>query len=333
MHHAGRISSGLAILIGLASPATARAGPPETPAPKTAAERATVAEALFAKGKRLMIAGRFSEACARFSESERIDHGVGTLLNLADCYEQNGQTASAWASFRSAAVAARAAGQAEREQIARERERRLLPLLARLTILIPQRHVVPGLVVMRDDVVLDKSLWNATSTVDPGDHSLVVSAPGKRTDKRIITVPKWSGAWVTTTVPALSDLPPPAPPAPVKATIEPGMSSQQITGLAIGSAGIAGVLIGAALGLHSVSLGSSAAPHCQDDRCDPEGVTLRGQAQRAVNAATVAFLAAGGALAAGATVYFTAPKRGPIRASAGLGVTPSGSSLFLEATW
>jgi hypothetical protein len=333
MHYASRVSAGFAILWSLASPATAEAGPPETPVPKTAADRAALAEALFAQGKRLMIEGRFSEACARFRESERIDHGIGTLLNLADCYEQNGQTASAWAEFRSAAAAAHAAGQAEREQVARDRAHRLLPLLARLTILIPQRHVVPGLVVMRDDIVLDKSHWNATTLVDPGAHSLVVSAPGKRTDKRIITVPKWSGAWVTTTVPALADLPPRAPPAPAKATLEPGMSSQQITGLSIGSVGIAGVLIGSALGLHSISRNNAAAPHCRGALCDPEGVALQSQAQRAGSAATVALIVSGAALAAGATVYFTAPKRSQIGASAGIGVTPSSSALFLEAAW
>jgi hypothetical protein len=329
----GRIFAGFAILIGLASPAAAAAEQPETPAPRTAADRAAVAEALFDQGKRLMIAGRFSEACAKFTESERIDHGVGTLLNLADCYEQNGQTASAWAGFRAAAASANAAGQAERERVARERERRLLPLLARLTIVIPKAHVVPGLVVMRDDLLLDKSLWGVTTPIDPGEHTLVVSAPGKRTHRQIITVPKWGGAWVTTTVPALADLPASAAPAPVKAKLEPGMSDLQIAGLSVGGAGIAGVIIGSALGLHAISRNNDSAPHCREDLCDPEGLALRREARSAGTASTVAFIAAGAALATGAALYFATPKRGPIRAAARIGVTPSESYFLVEAAW
>src|SRR6476661_10803784 len=74
----------------------------------------TTAEALFGEGRRLMSAGRYAEACPKLEASLKLDSGVGTMLNLAECYEKNGQTASAWTEFREAVSAARDAGSKDR---------------------------------------------------------------------------------------------------------------------------------------------------------------------------------------------------------------------------
>jgi serine/threonine-protein kinase len=269
-----------------------------------------------------------------------MDHGVGTLLNLADCYEQNGQTASAWAEFRIAAAAASAAGQGERERIARERERRLLPLLARLIIAIPPAQAASTLTVRRDDLVLDRSLWGVAVPIDPGDHSLVVSAHGKRPYTETIHIPARPGARVTVAVPALADLPArelPSPAAPVR---DPGWRGQQIAGVALVGVGLAGLVSGSALGLSAIARNNSAAPHCRGDDCDPRGVALRSDALRAGTASTAAFIAAGALLAGGAAIYFTAPKQGQVSASAAqvsasaaLGISATGGVVLLGARW
>ena len=93
--------------------AAARAEEPPDGAKKAAAQ------ALFDEGKRLMDAGQFAQACPKFADSEKLDPGVGTLLNLGVCYEKNGQTASAWATYKEAASAAANAGEAAREKYAR----------------------------------------------------------------------------------------------------------------------------------------------------------------------------------------------------------------------
>src|SRR5262245_65102433 len=107
------------------------------PAESKAADK-TTAEALFAEGRRLMAAGKYARACPKLEASQKLDPGVGTLLNLADCYEKNGQTASAWAQFVEAASEARRLGDARREQAANARADALEPRLGRLTIAVGQ---------------------------------------------------------------------------------------------------------------------------------------------------------------------------------------------------
>jgi predicted negative regulator of RcsB-dependent stress response len=65
------------------------------------------AEAAFDAARKHLDAGELDQACAKFEASQRLSPAVGTLLNLADCHERAGRTATAWATFRSCATLAR----------------------------------------------------------------------------------------------------------------------------------------------------------------------------------------------------------------------------------
>src|SRR5271170_7726762 len=139
----------LLVALALFAPKVARA---------QAAEDKAAAESAFEEGKRLMSAHAYAEACPKFAESLRRDPGLGTMLGLADCFEKNGQTASAWAEFREAAGAAARKGD-RREALARENAARLEPLLSMVVVRVSLEADVRGLSVKRDGVDLDRTSW------------------------------------------------------------------------------------------------------------------------------------------------------------------------------
>src|SRR6185436_9479039 len=85
------------------------------PMARAAGGDAATAQALFDQGRALMSEKKYSEACPKLAESQRLDPGMGTLFHLADCYEGSGKVASAWAAYLEVASLAAASGQTERE--------------------------------------------------------------------------------------------------------------------------------------------------------------------------------------------------------------------------
>lgn len=178
-----------ALLVALiaGAPAAARAQPPDP------------AEQAFREGRQLMIKGRFKEACPRFEESQRLDPAPGTLLNLADCYQQLGRTATAWTTFREAETAAVKSGQTDFAGEARKRAAALLPRLCKLAI---TSGVQPdGFAVTLDGKPVTEQL-GASEPIDPGSHEIAASAPGHRRWSKQVRVDQ-PGETVTAEVPPL----------------------------------------------------------------------------------------------------------------------------------
>src|ERR1041384_3277172 len=85
------------------------------------------ARVLFVEARRLAAAGDYAGACPKFEDSFRLNPGIGTNFNLADCLDHAGRIASAWARSLDVAAATKLAGQPEREQVARQRAAALEP--------------------------------------------------------------------------------------------------------------------------------------------------------------------------------------------------------------
>src|SRR5580704_11583509 len=211
----------LRLLPLLAAPALLAAMP--ACAQESSADNSATVETLFGAGKALVAQGKFAEACPKFLASYNLEHRIGTLLNLADCYEKNQQLASAWARYIEASTLAQRASQAERATFATSHAKALEPTLSKLTISVPSAAPgatpVPGLVVQRDGVAVDPGAYGVEVAVDGGTHTIEASAPGKKTWSSQVVVASASDA-KTVGVPALEDGPRPLEVAQPGATPE-----------------------------------------------------------------------------------------------------------------
>ena len=181
--------------------------------------KAAVAEGLYRQARDLMAAGNYDEACPKFAESQRLDPATGTLLNLAACHEKQGKLATAWIEYSDALFAARRDGREDRVEYARERAAELEPKLSRLTLQLDAGADHPGLEIELDGASLGRAVVGAPMPIDPGKHTLRVSAPGKKPSTHVIEIAPLADRKVLS-IPAL-EAAPPEPVAPVAATPAP----------------------------------------------------------------------------------------------------------------
>lgn len=299
------------------------------------------AEALFNQGRDLMTAGKYVDACPKFEASLQLDPGLGTMLNLAECYEKTGRTASAWAEYREAIPLARAAGSKARLDLATERAQALQERLSTLTIrAITGDATDPQLEVRRDGVTVQPAEFGAPIPVDPGEHVIEAVAPGKQPWSYKVQV-AGDAAKVSVDIPRLQANAEPAPSsAPVAVTTSTGSSAppsdkpvgsaQRTTGLVFGGVGVVGLGLGAFFGAQAASKWSDAKGKCTDYPygCGAEGADLRSSAHSQATVSTVAFVAGGALLATGVVLYLTAPSR---KQTVALGFGPG--SAFVQGSF
>lgn len=295
------------------------------------------ADSLFDEGKRLLGEQKFEEACVKFEESQRLDPGVGTLLYLGECYEKAGKTASAWTTFREAASAAHAAGQADREKTAKTRAETLDGKLLKLLISIPKENEVPGLEVKRNGVAISRGLWGVPFAVDPGKQKIDASAPGYAPWSK--EVDGTSGV-VTVLLPRLSLHAPAASSAssaaPVPSStaapvvVEPAKSSRKTIALVAGGLGLVGVAAGSYFGLQAFSRWDDSRGSCNDQNaCNSSGKSLIQDARSSANLSTIFFAVGAAGLGAGAVLWFTAPSDNSSR----VGLAASPNHVSLQGVW
>lgn len=294
------------------------------------------ADVLFRDGKKLLKAGKIAEACEKLDASERLESSVGTLLNLADCRERNHQLATAWATFRKAAVAARKTRDGKREKEAHRREKLLAPRLSYLGVNVPAASRVGGLAIARNGTELDRALWNQSVPVDAGDYELVASAEGFLPWTDHVRIAR-EAQRAEIEVPALSPRPAPSPrprpaeeEAPAERATVAAAASRQADGdgdaddtapqrdapppsrwtgtrkLAVGlaAAGVAGVALGATFGLLGRDREHKSDAICPKDACDdPRGLSLNADARRDGLVANISFAAGGGLIATAAVLW------------------------------
>jgi len=282
----------------------------------TAHAQSAEAEALFRDGKRLIKQGKLAEGCDKIAASEKLESSVGTLLNLGDCREKQGQLASAWAAFKEAESLARRGGNDDKRMTeARKRSAALEPKLPSLEIDVQRR--VPGLTIKRGDDAVDPAAWNTAVPIDPGAYTVVVEAPGKRPWRTQVTVDLRGSRRAVVSVPMLEDAPAPVvEPRPVTAEprqvavaqpprrVVPTWSTTRGVAVAMLVVGAGAVGAGAYFGVHARDLEDKSDARCPQTMCgDTEGLRLNASARTSATRANIAFGTAAVA-AAGATVLW-----------------------------
>jgi hypothetical protein len=197
------------------------------PAARAQAEDQAAARSLFAEGRALMKAGHYADACPKLEAARKLYTSAGILLNLADCHEKIGRTASAWTEFGEAAAVAKRTNRDDDAEEATHRQAALEPSLPHLTIRVA--HPVPGLGVKRDGAPIAPAAWGAALPADPGPHEIRAEAAGFEPWTGSVTV-STPGQVVTVDVPELhATLGATAPAAgrvkPVLVTVVPGETS------------------------------------------------------------------------------------------------------------
>jgi hypothetical protein len=328
---ASRLVAACALVSALAT--GARAAEP-SPADKT------LAQSLFDQARRLMDQGRYADACTRFADSERLDPGGGTVLNLALCYDKLGKLALASSTYNDAISLAITEQRRERERFARDRVAALAPRLPHLTL-----HVLGAddAAVTLDGSSVPRSAWAVATAVDPGDHVVEATAPGCTPWKSTVTLAEGESrdvsiALVATpppapaTAPAVLPTPLPAPPPPAPTAHHAPETRRTPAFYVLGGVAAASLVASAVTGGIAWSAHESVSSKCSASTgfcTDPSGISDASRARAYAWIST-------GTLAAGAlatVLVFTLPLREPVSVGIAPAFDGKTGAVALRGTW
>lgn len=285
---------------------------------------ASLAETLFQEGLAAMKRDDFPVACEAFAQSNKADPSPGTQINLALCFEKQKKWASAWTWYRSAVGLAQQRGQPEREKLAEDAAARLKAQLHYVVVSIDEP--LTDLVVKRDGVEVTVTLAGKAIPlpIDPGQHTIEVSARGKLPWSKVIEI-AGDASTDRIEVPKLEDAPAFAGPSPsagvglaAPVIVTNDGSGQRTAGIIVGGAGVLAGL--AAVGVFVLAKGEederdkqrvAASAASDPTQRDAMNQSAESHSKAAENNQLISLILAGSGVVlvgVGAVLYFTAPK-------------------------
>jgi hypothetical protein len=306
--------------------------------PALAGDDVAAAEALFDRGLADMNAGRFATGCPAIEESYRLDPRPGTLFTLAECQAKWGHFATASARYDDYLAAYerlnadQQAKQRERPKVAKAQKAALAEKIPHLTLTLPA-GAPKGTVVVRDDVELAAPALGIPLPVDPGDHTIVVRAPGRPPSESRITLAPGEKKEIALEVKA----------APIEKSATAGDASSgeasgglgplRIAGIAVGSLGLAGIIAGAVTGGMALSAKGVVDDNCVDLDCNSEGKAAADRGKTLALVSTIGFGVGIAGVVAG-TVLVAIPARKTSQTSVGLlAAGENGAVLGMRGVW
>jgi hypothetical protein len=279
------------------------------------------AEELFRQGRAASQQKDFTTACAKFRESNRLDPAVGTVFNIADCEEKLGRLATSWTLFQE--VVQRLPSDDERRAIAKERARSLEARVPTLTIHLAHSDRT-DVVVRRDGVVLGAASLDTALPVDPGEHTVIVEAPGTQSALFTSQVGASEHASLEVKLGTLSTTTEP-PKDTASRTSAPAAQPSHTAAFVVGGVGVAGVLTGVVAGLIVLNKKSTVNSECPDKVCSQAGLDAAHSGKAFGVVTTIGLVA--GALGLGTATYLF------LSAPAGESPRSSACVLGIRAKW
>ena len=298
------------------------------------------AQTLFDAARALMKKGNYTEACPKLEESQRLDPGSGTLLNLGICYEISASPPVL--GRRSSTPPRRRQGRGQdrsHEECAAARRR---PRPTTLPHHDPSEVRQSGRCSRSSATARSFGPRNGGRPSRPTQVPYVVSATAPGHKPWQTTIKLVSGKSETVIVPDLEEAEPPAsakaaaaPVKPKETAEAPGPAesssastgqSQRTVAIVAGSIGLAGVAVGTVFGLRSKSFHDEALPFCSGGKCSQEGVESRHPGARRRQRLHGRFHRGGVGLVAGSVLWFSAP-RSNVEVGFGIG------TMQIAGTW
>ena len=208
-------------------------------------------------------------------------------------------------------------------------------------------HDLTAVHVTMDGTEIAAKLDGSAIAVDPGEHLFTFESEGRLEEARSLMLnedDKGRQERIVLVAPVVeSSAPPPPPAAEPLAPSEtppppPGRAQRQI-GIALGGVGLAGVVVSSIFGIAAKSLYDHAfTTECgasvklaNPDQCLPNGVSDSNAAHNDATGATIGFIASGVFIAAGATLFFMAPKGVSVSVAPTVGA--GGAGLGVRGGW
>ncbi|WP_437758307.1 hypothetical protein [Sorangium sp. So ce1389] len=242
----------------------AAAGLLSTPAAAQSAADVAVAREIFIEGSEFAKQGRWEQARERYERSLAIKRAPITLYSLGVAQQQTGLLVEALESFRAFLVEPSAPATREYERLARHAVEDLERQISALELRLSPGDVA-GLVVKLDGGVVPAAALDRPRPLNPGNHTLSVSAPGYREVRRSVAAAPGSHVLVeltlereATSAAAGPRVLPTSAPVGAASSAAPDDATGRVVPIALIAGGLTTVAAGVAIGLLGVASASDA---------------------------------------------------------------------------
>lgn len=274
----------------------------------------TQADALFQQGRRAAEKGDAAGACKLFTASYRLEPAVGTLLNLGDCSERQGDVQAAYDYFD--AARSRMAANDDRLPILLQRIDKIEAVSGKLALHLAST-APPGTTVSLDGAPYDTSR-TAPMFVTAAKHIVLVTAVGHRGTRYELTFD--SGQVRTFDVTPGDELETVLPTAPPEETHQTGRAVLRVSAVSAFGLSVAALWIGTAAGIVAMERKNVQDANCDaNNLCNRVGYDAAQSGSSWATASTAFFLSGIGLAAVGVGLFVWSTRIGKVSATASLG--------------